>query len=101
MPVGTFLDSIPSLLFISAHVMFLGVAAWAWRSSTNAKSKLARVFVLYGVSQLVFLGFFGGVITMKLAVLIEQTLLVVAMVLAAPRQESAPSPAGERRLQPQ
>ena len=44
------------------------------------------MFLLYVASQVGFLGFFGGVITMKLAVLLEQTLMVLAMVALATRR---------------
>jgi uncharacterized membrane protein len=71
MPLGTFLDSMPAILFIGAHVLFLAVAIWAARSAS------APAFWLYAASQLIFLAFFGGVITMKMAVLIEQTLIVI------------------------
>jgi uncharacterized membrane protein len=75
MPLGTFLDSMPALLFIAAHVLFLGVAIWAVRAAS------APFFWLYAVSQLIFLAFFGRVITMKMAVLIEQTLIVVMVAM--------------------
>ena len=64
MPLGTFLDSMPALLFIAAHVLFLGVAIWAAQAS-------APLFWLYAVSQVIFLAFFGGLITMKMGVLVE------------------------------
>jgi hypothetical protein len=75
MPLGSFLDSMPALLFIAAHVLFLGVAIWAVRAAS------APLFWLYAASQVIFLAFFGGVITMKMAVLIEQTLIVVMVAM--------------------
>ena len=80
MPIGGFLESLPSLLFVSAHVLFLGVGVWALRRASATGTAFAAMFWLYAVSQVVFLGFFGGLITMKMAVLIEQTLIVL-MVL--------------------
>ena len=79
MPLGTFLDSMPALLFIAAHVLFLGVAIWAVRAAS------APLFWLYAASQVMFLAFFGGVITMKMAVLIEQTLIVVMVAMMTMR----------------
>jgi hypothetical protein len=79
MPLGTFLDSMPALLFIAAHVLFLGVAIWAVRAAS------APLFWLYAASQVIFLAFFGGVITMKMAVLIEQTLIVVMVAMMTMR----------------
>jgi hypothetical protein len=75
MPLGTFLDSMPALWFMAAHVLFLGVAIWAVRAAS------APLFWLYAVSQVIFLAFFGGVITMKMAVLIEQTLIVIMVAM--------------------
>ena len=80
MPIGSFLESFPSALFIAAHLLFLGLGLWAWKR-TSARPWLANAFWLYVVSQPVFLAFFGGAVTMKMAVLVEQTLMA-AMVLA-------------------
>ena len=70
MPIGGFLDSLPSVLFVSAHVLFLAVGAWALRRASATGAAFAAAFWLYAVSQIVFLAFFGGVMTMKMAVLI-------------------------------
>ncbi len=86
MPFGTFLDSFPSLLFVAAHLMFMAIGVWAVRSLTSARSTFAPLLWLYVVTQLIFLGFFGGVITMKMAVLIEQTLVVIMIALIASRR---------------
>jgi uncharacterized membrane protein len=81
MPIGSFLDAFPSLVFVAAHVLFLLVGLWAWRR-TRAEGRLrAPAFWLYVAAQGIFLAFFGGVITMKMAVLLDQTLMV-AMVAA-------------------
>jgi uncharacterized membrane protein len=86
MPVGGFLDSLPSLLFVGAHVAFLAIGIWAARSLAQARAAYAPALWLYVVSQVVFLGFFGGVITMKMAVLIEQTLVVIIVVTLAAKR---------------
>jgi len=85
MPIGGFLDSLPSLLFIGAHVAFLIVGVWAIRSGRAAGAAFAPFIWLYVVSQVVFLAFFGGVITMKMAVLLEQTLIVLMVAAIASR----------------
>jgi len=85
MPLGTFLDSLPALLFISAHLIFLGLGVWAARMN-GARS---AAFWLYAVSQVLFLTFFGGVITMKMAVLLEQTLVAALVVALALRPSRA------------
>ena len=83
MPIGGFLDSLPSLLFVGVHVAFLAIGIWVVTSATKARAAFAPVLWLYVVSQVVFLGFFGGVITMKMAVLIEQTLMLIVFVTIA------------------
>lgn len=83
MPVGGFLDSLPPMLFVGAHIVFLIVGVWAWNRASRAKNKIASAFWLYVVSQVVFLGFFGGVVTMKMAVLAEQTLMVIMVIWIA------------------
>jgi hypothetical protein len=88
MPLGTFLDSLPSLIFIGAHAMFLALGIWAAKTATAR----AAAFWLYAVSQVLFLTFFGGVITMKMAVLLEQTLIAVLVVMLALRPASAVRP---------
>lgn len=80
MPIGGFLDSVPSMMYVGTHVIFLLVGLWAFKKASDKKSKFAPAFWLYIASQIVFLGFFGGIITMKMGVLIEQTLMVI-MVL--------------------
>ena len=83
MPFGSFLDSLPSMLFASAHVLFLLVGVWVARKVSEARAPFASVIWLYAVSQVVFLAFFGGLITMKMAVLVEQMLMVVTMAAIA------------------
>ena len=46
---------------------------------------LAPTFWLYVAAQAIFLGFFGGVLTMKMAVLLEQTLMAVMVIAIASR----------------
>ena len=86
MPIGGFLDSFPTALFVSAHILFLLIGLWAWKMASAAKQKFAPAFWLYVASQIVFLGFFGNVITMKMAVLTEQTLMVVMVYWIASRK---------------
>jgi hypothetical protein len=76
LPIGTFLDSFPAALFVAAHLAFIGAGLW---SASRARG-LSSLLALYVISQPFFLAFFGGLITMKMAVLTEQTLMV-AMVL--------------------
>jgi hypothetical protein len=90
MPIGSFLDSFPSLLFIAAHVLFLVVGVWAWKRVGSGGRRPGATFWLYVAAQVIFLGFFGGVMTMKMAVLLEQTLMAV-MVIGLASRISAPA----------
>jgi hypothetical protein len=81
MPVGGFLDSLPSFLFITAHVFFLVVGLWAMRRAGQTRLPFTSAFWLYVVSQVGFLAFFGGALTLKMAVLLEQTLMLIFVVL--------------------
>ena len=78
MPFGAFLDSFPSAIFIAAHLLFLALGVWAVRRAGTAK--YAAAFWLYALSQVFFLAFFGGALTMKMAVLVEQMLIAVLVV---------------------
>ena len=83
MVIGGFLDALPSALFIAAHVMFLGLGIWAATRRAPALATRTTLFWLYAISQIGFLGFFAGVLTLKMAVLIEQMLVAVIVVAAA------------------
>lgn len=81
MPIGGFLDSFPAAVFIAAHILFLIVGYWAMRRASEGGQPFSSAFWLYIVSQIGFLAFFGGVLTLKTAVLIEQTLVVIFVIL--------------------
>lgn len=77
MPIGGFLDPTPSIMYVGAHVIFLLVGLWAFKIAFHKASKFAAAFWLYVASQIVFLAHFDGIITMKMGVLVEQTLMVI------------------------
>jgi hypothetical protein len=77
MPAGQFLDSMPSSLFIFAHVAFLAAGVWCVRRVRSP------AIWLYPISQIGFLAFFAGGSTLKLAVLIEQMLVFALVILVA------------------
>src|SRR5262245_6347678 len=79
-PAGRFLDDLPDALYALAHVMFLAVGAWLLVRANDNSLPYAGAFALYIVSQVGFLAFFAKLVTMKMAVLLEQT-LVFAMLL--------------------
>jgi hypothetical protein len=89
MPFGSFLDSLPSLLFVGAHALFLVVGIWAAMSLAKAGRPFAPLVWLYVLSQVGFLAFFGGALTMKMAVLIEQTLMVILIIGVCLRSRTA------------
>jgi len=89
MPYGSFLDSLPTMLFVGAHVLFLVVGIWAAGKVAASKAGYAWAFWLYAVSQVLFLAYFGGVTTMKMAVLLEQTLIVILVVVVATQRSAA------------
>ncbi len=91
MHIGTFLDSFPPILFIGAHVIFLLVGVWAAKKAMDNKLAYASAFWLYVVSQIGFLAFFlGGIFTLKMSVLLEQTLvfIMILWIVMKARQSS-------------
>ena len=79
-PVGGFLDDLPTGLYVVAHLMFLGVGIWLWGRARDFDLPYSGALALYVVSQVGFLAYFAKAITMKMAVLAEQS-LVFAMLL--------------------
>ena len=80
LPLGKFLDDLPMALYLVAHVAFLGIGLWLWARAHNSMLPYQGGLLLYAASQVVFFGYFAKWITLKMAVLAEQTLMV-AMVL--------------------
>ncbi len=83
MQIGGFLDLMPMWLFVMAHLMFLVIGLWAAKRVMDAKLPYAKAFWLYPVVHLGFLAYFGGLFTFKMAVLLEQMLIVVMVVWIA------------------
>ena len=79
-PFGKFLDDLPKALYVVAHVVFLGIGVWLWARAHGNALPYSEALPLYALSQIVFFGYFANLITMKMAVLAEQTLML-AMVL--------------------
>jgi hypothetical protein len=80
-PIGGFLDRLPTLLYVAAHVGFLAVGMWLWLRADDHGLPYSGALLLYAASQVPFLAFFGRAITMKLAVLTEQTLMFVMVLV--------------------
>jgi hypothetical protein len=89
MPIGSFLDSFPSLVFVAAHVAFLALGLWAWRRTGRGRANVSPTFWLYVAAQAIFLGFFAGALTMKMAVLLEQMLMAAMVLLVATKEPVA------------
>jgi len=62
---------------VGVHLIFLLVGLWTFKIAFDKASKFAAAFSLYVASQIVFLAYFDGIITMKMGVLVEQTLMVI------------------------
>lgn len=81
---GGFLDTMPAWLFISAHILFLGIGLWAAKTAMDKKVKYAKAFWLYSLVHVGFLSFFLlGAMTFKMAVFVEQMLIVVMVIWIA------------------
>lgn len=74
---GGFLDHLPKALYVVAHVVFFGVGIGLWAYARNTAFAQPDALLLYVVSQAVFFAFFENWITLKMAVLAEQTLMLV------------------------
>lgn len=80
MPIGTFLDTLPTGLFVGAHLLFLAIGIWAALKAAKNRLPYASAFWLYVVVHLGFLGYLFGFLTIRMSVLLEQ-MLILAMVL--------------------
>ena len=78
---GSFLDELPKALYVVAHVAFLAIGLWLWNHARATAPISPAVLLLYAASQLVFFLYFANVITFKMAVLVEQMLMVAMVVL--------------------
>ena len=77
---GAFLDELPKALYVVAHLAFLAIGLWLWNDAKPGAPFSPAVLLLYVASQVVFFLYFANWITFKMAVLVEQ-MLMVAMVL--------------------
>jgi hypothetical protein len=66
---------------------FLGI--WGWKATARKSGGLSPLFWLYVVAQAIFLGFFAGALTMKMAVLVEQTLMAAMIAMIGLRTSRA------------
>jgi hypothetical protein len=80
---GAFLDDLPKALYVVAHIAFLAVGLWLWAHARSGASFNPAALLLYAASQVVFFGYFANWITFKMAVLVEQTLMVIMVCVIA------------------
>ena len=80
MPFGTFLNNFPTPLFVGAHIVMLAIGLWAIMRLRATRPEISGLLWLYVISQPVCLAYFAKIITIRTAVLTEQT-LIVAMVI--------------------
>ena len=80
MPIGVFLDTLPTMLFVIIHVILLLIGLWAIKKSSDNRAKYTKAFWLYVLVHISFLSVFGGLLTLKMGVFIEQVLILI-MVL--------------------
>ena len=80
---GAFLDELPKALYVLAHVAFLAVGMGLWVHVRTTGFPHPDALLLYVTSQAVFFAFFANWITLKMAVLAEQTLMLVMVCVIA------------------
>ena len=80
-PFGGFLERLPQAMYALAHVAFLAAGVWLFTRASDGSLGRPEALGLYVASQAGFLAYFARVITMKLAVLVEQTLVFTMLLL--------------------
>lgn len=83
MPFGEFLEDFPAILFVSTHVLMVGIAVWAIVRTRVGAPVIAKALGLYLASQPVFFAFWAGLITLKMAAVTEQTLIMLMVLWLA------------------
>ena len=80
MPLGAFLDTLPSVLFIVIHLILLSVGVWAAMKTKKMGLAYAPAFWLYVLVHIGYLAFFAGIFTLKMSVALEQVLILVMVI---------------------
>lgn len=80
---GGFLDALPNALYVVAHIAFFIVGVGLWAHVRGTAFPHPGALLLYATSQAVFFGFFADWITLKMAVLAEQMLMLAMVWLIA------------------
>ena len=85
-PFGGFLDDVPKAVYVLAHVAMFAVGIGLWVYARNTAFPHPGALLLYVMSQVIFFSFFANRITLKMAVLVEQMLMLImvcAIVIGA------------------
>jgi hypothetical protein len=77
------LDQLPTALYVVAHIAFFIVGISLWTHVKGTAFPHPGALLLYVGSQAVFFGFFAHWITLKMAVLVEQMLMLAMVWLIA------------------
>lgn len=80
MPIGGFLDGLPTMMFVVVHAILLLIGLWAVKNAKSKKLKYASAFWLYALVHVGFLSVFGGLLTLKMGVFLEQILIVIMVI---------------------
>jgi hypothetical protein len=80
MPFGEFLEDFPTALFVLTHVAMVGIGVWAIVGTRDQNPTISKALWLYLASQPVFFAFWAELITLKMAAVTEQTLVMLMVV---------------------
>ncbi|MQA00719.1 MAG: hypothetical protein GEU80_15580 [Dehalococcoidia bacterium] len=80
MPFGEFLEDFPSVLFVLTHVAMVGIGVWAIVRTWARSPAISKALWLYLASQPVFFAFWAELITLKMAAVTEQALIILMVV---------------------
>ena len=76
-------SQLPSWLFVLVHLTAIAVAGWlASRAFARGPSVLGAAFVVYGVGEVLYIGYHVGVTTFLLSHTLAEVANLVAFVLA-------------------
>ena len=77
--MGGFLDDLPKAVYVVAHIAFFVVGIGLWVHARSTTFPAPGALLMYVASQAVFFAFFADSITLKMAVLLEQTLMLLLL----------------------
>lgn len=78
--IGGFLDTFPTTVYVVIHAILLLIGLWAIKKAHDSRLKFANALWLYPLVHVGFLSVFGGLITLKMGVFIEQVLILIMIL---------------------